>query len=88
MFLHLKHSFNPFILLFQIIYVHRDPKDAAISYFHHYRLLNDFTGTMNDFLRAFTTDQGTEARWLLLLSTYIKIGGPINWGGLWKRAHK
>lgn len=54
--LHL-HLMNHFNFIFQILYVYREPKDAAISYFHHYRLFNDYVGSLDDFLEAFIQDK-------------------------------
>uniref|UniRef100_A0A1B6CP85 Sulfotransferase domain-containing protein n=1 Tax=Clastoptera arizonana TaxID=38151 RepID=A0A1B6CP85_9HEMI len=41
----------------KIIYVARNPKDTVISYFHHYRTWNNFTGTQDDFVEAFLQDK-------------------------------
>lgn len=35
----------------------RNPKDAAISFYHHFRHLHLYTGSKDDFLSAFVTDQ-------------------------------
>lgn len=40
----------------KIVYVSRDPKDAAVSYYHHHRLWNGYTGTFNEFMDAFLDD--------------------------------
>lgn len=37
----------------RIVYVARNPKDAAISYYHHYRGINGYKGTFEDFLDGF-----------------------------------
>lgn len=37
----------------KIVYVSRNPKDTAISYFHHMRTLLGMTGTFEDFAEAF-----------------------------------
>lgn len=42
----------------KIIYVARNPKDACISFYHHRRLLDGYKGTLEDFVDAFTTDNG------------------------------
>lgn len=41
----------------QIVYVARNPKDVAVSFFHHYRHIVGFEGTLKDFTRAFLKDQ-------------------------------
>ena len=42
----------------QIIYVARDAKDVAVSYYHHYRLMNGYTGSCEDFIEAFLAEIG------------------------------
>jgi len=42
----------------QIIYVARDAKDVAVSYYHHYRLFNLYTGSFEDFIEAFLAEIG------------------------------
>lgn len=56
--------------LLQIIYVSRDPKDAAVSYFHHHRLWSGYTGTFDDFMEAFLNDLGK-------LTSMITEGGNL-----------
>nr|CAD7458658.1 unnamed protein product [Timema tahoe] len=40
----------------KIIYVSRDPKDVSISFYHHFKLMNDYIGSFEDFIEAFLTD--------------------------------
>ncbi|KAJ4450639.1 hypothetical protein ANN_02068 [Periplaneta americana] len=37
----------------KIIYVARDPKDVVVSWYHHHRLLNGYTGSCEEFVEAF-----------------------------------
>lgn len=37
----------------RIVYVARNPKDAAISNFHHHKGIYGYTGTFNDYLEGF-----------------------------------
>lgn len=41
----------------KILYVGRNPKDAAVSYLNHYQLYNDYTGTPEQFLEAYYHDR-------------------------------
>lgn len=41
----------------KIIYVARDPRDAFVSYFHHYRMINSYNGDMDDFFEALLADE-------------------------------
>lgn len=42
----------------KMIYVARNPKDACISFYHHSCLLDGYKGSLEDFVDAFTTDNG------------------------------
>ena len=42
----------------QIIYVARDLKDVAVSYYHHHRLFFDYTGSCEDFNEALLAEIG------------------------------
>lgn len=37
----------------KIIYTARNPKDVVLSYFNHYRVLNGYSGTQDEFIEAF-----------------------------------
>ncbi|KAE8737390.1 hypothetical protein FOCC_FOCC017147, partial [Frankliniella occidentalis] len=41
----------------ELIYVARDPRDAFVSYFHHYRMINSYNGDMDDFFEALLADE-------------------------------
>lgn len=43
----------------KMIYVARNPKDACTSFYHHSCLLDGYKGSLEDFVDAFTTDNGT-----------------------------
>jgi hypothetical protein len=40
----------------KIIYVKRNIKDTAVSFFHHMALLHGYTGSLDDYINAFTAD--------------------------------
>jgi Sulfotransferase domain len=40
-----------------MVYVARNPKDVAVSFYHHYTHLHNYEGTKDDFINAFATDQ-------------------------------
>jgi hypothetical protein len=40
----------------KIIYVMRNPKDVCVSFYHHFCLMNGYTGTMEDFVKQFIRD--------------------------------
>jgi len=42
----------------QIIYVTREAKDVAVSYYHHHRLMKRYTGSCEDFIEAFLAEIG------------------------------
>lgn len=42
----------------KIVYVTREPKDAAISFYHHYFNLYKYCGTKEEFLDLFLTGLG------------------------------
>ena len=49
--------FNFIIFLYkQIVYVARNPKDAAVSRFHQYSMVMGYQGSLDDFLEAFISD--------------------------------
>lgn len=42
----------------KMIYVARNPKDACTSFYHHSCLLDGYKGNMEDFVDAFTSENG------------------------------
>lgn len=40
----------------KIIYVTRNPKDVAVSYYHHYKILRRYTGTLEEFIDCYVQD--------------------------------
>lgn len=44
-----------------MIYVCRNPKDVAISFFRHFCIFNNYSGTEEEFLEAFIEDKGIES---------------------------
>lgn len=47
-----------FNILLQIIYVGRNPKDAALAYFSHYQKFYQYSGSQEQFFEAFYRDKG------------------------------
>lgn len=43
----------------KIVYIVRNPKDAAISYYHHLKNVRGFKGTLEDFLGLYLSGQST-----------------------------
>ena len=42
----------------KIIYVAQNVKDVVVSFLHHHCLLRGYTGTLDEFVDAFITDNG------------------------------
>lgn len=57
----------------KIIYVTREPKDAAVSYYHHHRLWNGYEGTFEDFMKAFLEDKVVYSPYWSHVNSYKKL---------------
>jgi len=42
----------------KIVYVARNVKDVTVSYYHDFRCLEGYTGSLDEFVDAFVTDNG------------------------------
>lgn len=42
----------------KIVYVARDPKDAAVSYYHHYYNLHTYQGSISEFCELYLDGMG------------------------------
>lgn len=41
----------------KIVYCARNPRDTAVSYYHHYRIMQGYQGTLDDFVEAFISEK-------------------------------
>ncbi|KAL1115994.1 hypothetical protein AAG570_005489 [Ranatra chinensis] len=62
----------------KIIYVTREVKDAAISYYHHHRLWNGYTGGYDQFMQAFIEDKLVYSPYWEHLIEYKKLENEPN----------
>lgn len=42
----------------KMIYVARNPKDTCMSWFHHQRLMDGWSGSLEEFVECFVSDSG------------------------------
>ncbi|CAH0389180.1 unnamed protein product [Bemisia tabaci] len=57
----------------KLIYVTRDPKDVAISYYHHHRLWNGYSGSYEDFIEGFLQDKLVYSPFWEHIAGYVKL---------------
>ncbi|KAK9508523.1 hypothetical protein O3M35_006063 [Rhynocoris fuscipes] len=62
----------------KIIYVTRNVKDAAVSYYHHHRLWNGYTGVFPLFMQAFLEDKVVYSPFWEHLLEYKKLENEPN----------
>lgn len=56
-----------------IIYVVRNPKDAAISFYHHHKHLTGFTGSLADFLDDFLAGAPVTGSFFSHVDEYLRL---------------
>lgn len=60
----------------QIIYVMRNPKDTAVSYYHHHKMssfLGNYSGQWPNFLELFLKGQLVYGDWFAHVSGYWRL---------------
>ena len=57
----------------KIIYVHRQPKDVAVSYFHHAATLHNYLGGLKEFVDCFVKDFLLEGPYHEHISGYLEL---------------
>lgn len=62
----------------KIIYVAREPKDVAVSFYHHYRNIQCYEGNFNDFMEAFLADHIIYAPIHDHIINYLKLRNEKN----------
>lgn len=69
---------NDMNLNFQMVYVTRNPKDAAVSWYYHQKHLMGYTGPKEDFFEAFLADQVLYTPFLDHVVEYWKLRDEKN----------
>uniref|UniRef100_U5ENI8 Putative sulfotransferase sult n=1 Tax=Corethrella appendiculata TaxID=1370023 RepID=U5ENI8_9DIPT len=62
----------------KIIYVKRNPKSVAVSYYHHQKLLHNYVGTMEDYVKLFINDRTWYSPFFEHVSEYNQLQGYDN----------
>lgn len=61
----------------KIIYVVRDPKDAAVSFFHHHRNMHGYEGAMDDFMEDFLAGELPFGSYFRHVEEYSQFDGKL-----------
>lgn len=83
---HLPHSFLPTELWNvkpKIVYVARKPKDVVVSYFYHFKMLHNYTGTIEDFVDVFLADLALYSPYHKHILDFYKLRNEKNILFLW-----
>lgn len=57
----------------KIIYVARNPKDSAVSWYHHFKNLHGYEGSLNDLLDCFVSGYSLYGSHFQHLDEYIRL---------------
>lgn len=55
----------------KVIYLYRDGRDVSVSYYNFYRAINQYPGTLDEFLRLFVKGQVGFGRWDMHIRSWM-----------------
>jgi hypothetical protein len=65
-------SHEPYQALYpKVVYLYRDGRDVAVSYYNFYRTVNGYPGTFDDFLNLFVRGQVNFGRWDVHVGSWL-----------------